>query len=73
MKTDAPAQSLLDESDGGTAYTDDTRPSARACWRWRRYEKFRPRRAWELMNEVVKAANSALLPGEDGERPCSQE
>lgn len=71
VKTDrAGAISLLDEATAeARRIADDDPGRARALLAVAtRYEKLDRSRAWELMNEVVKAANSApAFTGEDGE------
>jgi hypothetical protein len=71
VKTDrAGAISLLDEATAESRrIADDDAARARALLAVAtRYEKLDRARAWELMNEVVKAANSApAFTGEDGE------
>jgi hypothetical protein len=70
-KTDrAGAVSLLDEAtaEAGRIPDDDPGRAQAFLAAATRYEKLDRARAWELMNEVVKAANSApAFTGEDGE------
>jgi hypothetical protein len=70
-KTDrAGAVSLLDEATAEARRIPDDDPGRAQAFLAvaTRYEKLDRARAWELMNEVVKAANSApAFTGEDGE------
>jgi hypothetical protein len=70
-KTDrAGAVSLLDEATAEAGRIPDDDPGCAQAFLAvaTRYEKLDRARAWELMNEVVKAANSApAFTGEDGE------